>query len=38
MDLCSVEKIIEATTRHLISISIINEAKTLFKEYVSNGK
>ena len=37
MDLYSVERIVEATTKHLISMSIINEAKTLFEEYVSNG-
>ena len=38
MDLYSVERIVEAMTKHLISMSIINEAKTLFEEYVSNEK
>ena len=38
MDLYSVERIVEVMTKHLISMSIINEAETLFEEYVSNEK
>ena len=38
MDLHNIEKDIETTRNHLIRINIINEAKTLFEEYVSNEK
>ena len=38
MDLHNIEKDIETTRNHLSGINIINEAKTLFEEYVSNEK
>ena len=38
MDLHNIEKVIETTRNHLSGINIINEAKTLFEEYVSNEK